>query len=188
MRHKYTSPAFVLGNRSRRETESTVVLLTPDFGLIYVRAQGLRKPGSKLAMALQTFSESEVMLVRGREGWRLTGALLVENWAGRLTFAERKRAGRVVELMQRLVRGEHSDPRLYEAVLAFVRALPGLGEDEGEAAEVLAALRILQALGVDAGSIPGEADEYSAPVLEQVAADRKAYIARVNNGIVASGL
>jgi hypothetical protein len=53
---------------------------------------------------------------------------------------------------------------------------------------VLAVLRILSALGLDAGDIPGEPQLFSASLLAEVGQNRKRYVNRVNNGIVASGL
>ncbi len=81
MRHKYASPAVVVARSPLGERAVLLTLLTGDLGLIRARAEGLRKPGAKLAHALQTFSESEVTLVRGKDGggWRapcfpITGA------------------------------------------------------------------------------------------------------------------
>jgi hypothetical protein len=90
--------------------------------------------------------------------------------------------------MQRLSHGEDAEPRLYETVLAFAEALPTLEGDSQDAAECLAALRVLHILGHDAGEIPGGFDNYGDEPLARITSDRKVYIARVNNGIVASGL
>ena len=170
------------------EASVSVALLTSEFGLVRARAQGVRKPGAKLAPALQTLAECDAILVRGKDGWRLSGALLVCNWASTLDHNARKRAGRLATLIARLMHGESADSAPFQVFRAFIAALPTLTEEEQDAAECLAALRILSSLGLDAGELPGGEGMYDDAGLAAVSADRTAYVARVNRGIAASGL
>lgn len=170
------------------EAGSLLVLLTDHLGLLTVRAAGLRKSQSKLAHALQTLSESDLMLVRGREGWRLTGAILVTPHAPILAKAARNRAARLGDLMLRLVRGESPDRELFVAYAGFVRALPTLSEEHAETAECLASLRVLRALGFDAGDSFGEPHQYDEPTLALAHSVRSDLLSRVNRGLAASGL
>lgn len=189
MRHKYETRGVVLSRTPLGESNAFITLLTPELGLVRTRAQGLRKPGAKLAAALATFAESELVLVRGREGWRLTGAVLEENWFKQLKHAaQRRRAARVSGLLLRLVVGETHDPALFQIMLGFFGALSVLPEDTHEAAEILAGLRILAVLGFDVGGISGEASVFAPPLLASIAEGRTQYIARINHGITASGL
>lgn len=189
MRHKYETRGIVLSRTPFGEANALVTLLTPELGLVRARAQSVRRPGAKLAAALATFAESSLVLVRGREGWRVAGAVLEENWFKRLSLiAPRRRASRVCGLLLRLVAGEAHDPALFPIMRGFFGALSELPEDTHEAAEMLAALRILAALGLDAGGIQGEASVFTSPVLSTVAGDRAQYVARINRGIAASGL
>jgi len=189
MRHKYETHGIVLARSPLGEANAFVTLLTPELGLVRARAQGLRRTGAKLASALATFAESSVVLVRGKEGWRLAGAVLEENWFKKLKRADaRRRAARVSGLLLRLVAGEAQDLALFPTVKGFLEALAELPEDTHEAAEMLAALRLLAALGLDAGAIPGESSEFSPDTLAKVAKGRAGYIARINHGIEASGL
>lgn len=159
------------------------------------RAQGVRRPGAKLAAALATFAESSLVLVRGKEDWRIAGAVLEENWFTRIeTASSREVAARVSGLLLRLVAGEVHDPKLFLIVRGFFEALasppfgsPDVG-DVHETAEVLAALRVLAALGLDAGEIPGEVSEFTPSLLADIREARTNYIARINRGIAASGL
>ena len=81
------------------------------------------------------------------------------------------------------------DPKLFSIIIGFFRALSTtLPEDTHEAAEVLAALRVLAALGLDAGEIPGEASEFTPSLLADIRKARTNYIARINHGIAVSGL
>jgi recombinational DNA repair protein (RecF pathway) len=198
MRHKYSTAALVLARSPLSEASSLVTLLTSEVGLVRARAQGIRKPGAKMASALQTLSEADVMLLRGKEGWRLVGALRVKDWFGVLMRPARMRAGRMSSLLLRLLSGEAADPELYTIVMEFLDALAvpreeGISLEEYErlqdAIECLAALRILHALGVDAGEMPDALDApYDRAVLLAIAENREAYIVRINRGIAASGL
>lgn len=188
MRHKYQTPAIVLARFPLGEANVSLLLLSPELGLVRARAQGARKQGAKLASSLQTLSESNVVLVRGQEGWRISGAVGVHNWNRELSPASRARAGRVAGLLLRLVKGETYDLPLYEAYRGFVSSLVELKEEEQEAAECLAALRLIHLLGHDAGDIKGTLDSYESSVLPSSLPERRAIIARINHGIAASGL
>ena len=180
MRHKYATSAIVLARSPLSEESALVTLLTGDLGLVRARAQGIRKPGAKLSAALQTLSESEVILVRGKDIWRLSGAVLKENRFQNMSRAARLRAARISGLILRLVAGESADPVLYTALNDFLEDVTSRAEDEHDAAECLAALRILRALGLDAGDEPAN--------LSEVTANRSSIILRINRGIAASGL
>lgn len=187
MQHKYRTEVLVLARHPVKEHDATVVLATPDFGIIRARTAGLRKPGSKMAAGLQTLMESNIALIRAKDGWRLAGALSLRDWSKELSFESRKRFARVSELMQRLS-GEDPEPRLYEEARSFADALSKLPEEEQDAAECLAALRVLHILGHDAGDMPGDFCNYKPDALALITGERKSYIARINNGIIASGL
>jgi hypothetical protein len=88
----------------------------------------------------------------------------------------------------RLVAGEAQDVALFPIMSGFFTALAELPAETHEAAEALAALRILAALGLDTGELPGEGSAFTPEFLAVVAADRAGYISRINRGIEASGL
>ncbi len=189
MRYKYETRGIVLARAPSGEANAFVTLITSELGLVRARAQGVRRPGAKLAAALATCAESELVLVRGKEGWRIAGAVLEKNWFARLQHSsQRARASRVSGLLLRLVVGETHDPALFPIMNGFLEALAALPEDMHEAVEVLAALRVLAALGLDAGEIPGGASEFTPSALVDIRAARTNYIARINHGITASGL
>lgn len=189
MRQNYPTEGIVLGRRPVAEESVLITVLTKDLGLIRARAQGLRKPGAKLASALQTLSESEVTTVAGRDGWRVSGAVLRTNWFRALPSASRERASRVAALILRLVPGEAADPELYRLFALFLSALATMPPEAHEALECLAVLRLLSTLGLDSGDLPGtSAEPYGVEALRQVYARRAAFVARANAGISASGL
>ncbi len=189
MRHKYETRGIVLSRTPSGEANAFVTLLTPTLGLVRARAQSVRRSGAKLSAALVTFAESDLVLVRGREGWRVVGAVLQENWFMKMEqSAPRPRAARVSGLLTRLVAGEVPEQALFPIIKGFFDALVTLPEDAHEAAEMLAALRALAALGLDAGKIHGESSAFAPALLASVEAERTEYVARINRGIIASGL
>jgi len=192
MRHKYLTPALVLARTPLAEASSLVTVVTPEFGIIRGRAQGLRKPGAKMSAGLQTFCEADVSMVRGKEGWRMTGAILAKNWANVLPKEACVRAGRVVELALRLTHGESMDTgaALFKIFTGYLAVLADAArtDDEHDAAELLAVLRVLRSLGLVADPIPGDDGQFDTETLALVHADRKSFITRINSGIEASGL
>lgn len=161
-------------------------LLTPDLGLVRALVQGVRKPSAKLGSALQTLCEADVMLVRGKEGWRLPNAVLASNWFTLLGRPARLRAGRVASLLLRLVTGESADPSLFHTYREFLSTLEALSPDEQDAAECLAALKIVRALGLDDGELPSHS--FDGASLQPIIADRRSIVTRINRGLAASGL
>ena len=178
MRHKYETRGIVLSRTPAGETNASLTLLTADVGLIRARAQGVRRSGAKLAASLTTFAESELVLVQGKEYWRVAGAVLKENWFLRLSPTSRERAGRICNLLIRFVAGETRDPSVFKIIHNFFESLALLSEDKHEAAEILAALELLAELGLDTGEIPKEIS----------IKNRASCIRRINRGIEASGL
>lgn len=189
VRHKYETRGIILARSPLGEASAFVTLLTNELGLVRARAQGVRRSGAKLAAALTTYAESRLILVRGREGWRVSGAVLETPWFERIRdAAARDAAARMSGLLVRLVAGETHDQRLFLITVRFFGALETLPEDARDVAEILAVLRILAVLGFDAGSIPGGGEVFSSEALAEVAKGRVDYVARINRGIVASGL
>jgi len=189
MRHKYETRGIILSRSPLGEANAFVTLITPSLGLVRARAQGVRQSGAKLSAALATLSESSLVLVRGKEDWRIAGAVLEENWFVRLQKpSPRARVARVSGLLLRLVGDGTRDSALFSIIVGFFKALSALPEDTHRAAEILAVLRILSVLGLDAGEIPGEVSEFSLPLLARIREKRTSYVARINRGIEASGL
>jgi recombinational DNA repair protein (RecF pathway) len=189
MRHKYATRGIVLSRSSVGEASLFTTVLTSDVGLVRALTQGVRKSGAKLASSLVTFAESELVLVYGKDGWRIAGAVADVNWFARLPHEDaRTRAARISHLILRLVGGETHDATLFPVVKEFFDALSTLPRDTHEAAEVLAALRILHALGLlEKDGLPSES-VFTTESLRTIADNRSTHIRRINEGIAASGL
>ena len=192
MRHRYDTRGIVLSRSPLGEASVFVTILTSSLGMVRARAQSVRSPGAKLAAALTTLTESSLILVRGREGWRVAGAVPEESWFIRLPdAASRERVARVIGLLLRLVAGESPDPSLFPIMRGYMDALASLPEEVHEAAEVLVVLRMLEALGLaasDESPVGGDPAEFSPALLAKISEKRAIHIARINRGISASGL
>lgn len=189
MRHKYETRGIVLARVPAGETHARLALLTEDLGIVWARAAGVRRPGGKLAASLATFVESNLVLVAGKEGWRITGAVLVENWFKRFTEPDARRcAARVAGLALRLSPGEAPNTTLLPILRNFFNAIARNSAASCEGAELVAVAGILAALGLDDEAVDPAGMSFSPAHLAHVASERERYITRINRGIAASGL
>jgi len=155
MHQIYTTPAYVLKSYSNKEANKTLVLLTKDFGLIRVIAQGIRLEKSKHRFALQDFSNVEVSLVKGRAGWRLTSAKANSNIYQEIENQDLFQVVvRIFLLLDRLIQGEEENQDLYSIIeqgIEFILENKDKNKN-GESLDVLdiecvLVLRILNNLG-----------------------------------------
>lgn len=114
----------MLAEQPQGEANKDFFLLTPDFGLVLARAQGIRLLKSKLRFHLAPYSLVVITLVRGREYWRLVGAEPLNDWE---TLTEKptelKLVAKVFTLVKKFVRGEGEQVKLFsdlEAAVSFL--------------------------------------------------------------------
>ncbi|HET9641678.1 MAG TPA: recombination protein O N-terminal domain-containing protein [Candidatus Paceibacterota bacterium] len=188
MRHRYDTRGIILARSPLGEASAVVTVLSPELGLVRARAQGLRRSGAKLSAALATFSESSLILVRGKEGWRVAGAVLDRNWLKALPTEARPFAARIAGLLVRLAPSDAKDEALFPAFRGYLETLGACAASLYEAAEILAALRALVILGFDNGADLPPLSDLSKRHLERIQSERASYVARVNRGIAASEL
>lgn len=72
---KYTTNALILDIYNVGENDLLIKVFTFDFGLIFAMAKSARKVESKLKMHLKKNRYVSITVVRGREMYRLTGAV-----------------------------------------------------------------------------------------------------------------
>lgn len=120
MHHIYKTKAVVLSSSDFKEADKQLILLTEDFGLIKVTAQGTRKIESKLRPSIQDFSLTNVALVKGKAGWRLTNAQIEYSIKTRISNQKLFKAiSRTFSLIERFVLGESEDD-LFFIVFKFL--------------------------------------------------------------------
>lgn len=184
----YHTPGLVLGARGVGESNSLLTIFTRELGMIEASAQAVREVKSKLRFSLREFSFSELSLVRGKQGWRITSAILDTNLSdscgpGTETLSC---AARVSGLLQRLVAGEEKNEQLFDMVTSALRFLSkeGLVGEELANAECVAVLSILHELGYvqdDAAFQPfiGRV-EWNREIIQSIAPLRSRVIAQIN--------
>jgi recombinational DNA repair protein (RecF pathway) len=148
----YHTEGFILDSYENGEADRVFRIFTRDFGMIYAKATGIRKESSKLCGHLQTFSLSEISLVRGRDLWRITSAREIMNlhrsFGDSLEFIGTLES--VFRLLFKMVYGEEKNEPLYEHLSNFCNYYiksGGLLKDEIKTAEKLLLSKILFSLG-----------------------------------------
>lgn len=150
MHHIYHTDAFVLGSRPSGEDSKTLFLYTRELGLVFAKAQGLRKLSSRLRYILQDMSRVHVDLVKGKEIWRVTTAAPAHAHERRLSGEAERILSRIHALLLRLVAGEEASDELFgllERTHLLLREGPERTKEDYRALELLSVARILMTLG-----------------------------------------
>lgn len=185
----YHVVGLVLGHLAHGESNRLYQVLTPDFGLIRVLAQGVRLEKSKLRYNLQTYHFVELDLVRGREYWRLTGALKIGS-ANSSQIAFFRKLGLV---LLRLIHGEEANMLIFNDLKrAWDLLLEKPAGNESEDLEIFILVRLLANLGYlasseDSVSILANQDFTWADV-SAISQKREVLIRVINASFLSSGL
>lgn len=192
MHHIYHTDAFVLASRPVGEDSKTLVLFTRELGLLYARAQALRKISSKLRFTLQDFSRASVDLVRGKEIWRVTTAIPVDTQRDILRDTDKEQiVARIYALVVRMCSGEEPNPEVFTALENLsVLLTRSASPDASRSVELFTVARILISLGyLDRAALP-ESGEGIAEIPEHFSDPdyRKNILMRINAALAASQL
>ncbi|OJI09519.1 MAG: hypothetical protein COV08_00710 [Candidatus Vogelbacteria bacterium CG10_big_fil_rev_8_21_14_0_10_49_38] len=183
----YETRGLVLGWRNFGEANRFYQILTPDFGLVRVAAQGVRQEKSKFRYQLNGFL-IELVLIRGREYWRLVGAKTIGATANRAQINFNRRMGLV---LSRLLQGEEAGHRIFDDLcLAWDWLGPGRGSLA--VAEIFCLVRLLSELGYLAASdrtaLILATPDFNRALVDKIEADRSNLISIINDSLAASGL
>lgn len=123
MHHIYHTEGFILGSSASGEANRSFRIFTKELGLIKASAQGVRYLKSKLRYSLHDYSFAELSLVRGKEFWRVTGAIKRQNVYEALRNDQEVLAvfARVFSLLDRLLSGEEQNLGLFDYLREAVR-------------------------------------------------------------------
>jgi recombinational DNA repair protein (RecF pathway) len=142
----YDTRAIVADSWPYKDASRRLLVYSQDIGRILVRAQAVRKLDSKLAAAVQRYSESQLELVYGKSGWRLVGAHPHTNFY----FTTQNGADavvRTINLLTHLVPAQQPDRRLYALTINGLFALQSVDTDMLDLVETLFVFRLLAHLG-----------------------------------------
>ena len=187
----YTTKALIL-KRIPYDTNVSYLLYTKEMGLISALATGVRKSESKLRYALQEYSLVEVSLVKGRNTWRLTSAILETNfYLSAIEGSAREVIARICTQIVRLVAGQEKDEQLFESVVGGLTELVKSSVASVSSVEILVMLRMLHILGYvseveDAVCVPYIS--YSEDVIHRITQSKQVFVAHINKGLRESQL
>lgn len=184
---KYHTEALVLGSREHGESDRVYELYTKDFGLVRARAVSVRVERSRLRYALSHYALSNLSFVRGKNGWKITGAAQCRVLSG----VSADVFARVARLVVRLVSGEEANKYLFSTLADAHRCLSESGERCGTV-ELLCAARVLFSLGYVSANALGTAlfthTAYETEQLSEAEHMREVLLASVNRAITESQL
>ncbi len=194
---QYQTQAFVLGSDASGEHSRRLTLLTRELGLVSALAQGLRKENSKLRFSLQPLSHASIVLVRGKETWRVTGAMESEHLWLLLkdTPASHALIARLMTLCRRMLHGEEENAPLFDVLsgcVSFLSENQSLTESELLTVEAITAARILHLLGYvrseeKFGSLFQTSDIVPG-LIESITKERPSLLRTINSSLKASHL
>lgn len=75
MYHFHHTEAIVIATRPLKESDRRLRLFTREFGVVTATATGVRSLQSKLRYALQPYMLVTLVMVHGKQGWRVTNAV-----------------------------------------------------------------------------------------------------------------
>lgn len=148
----YTTEGLIIESRIFGESNKIYFILTRDFGLIRATAQGVCKIESKQKFGLQTLSFSKISLVKGRDIWKITSAISMENVFLNLKGDKNKLNVflRIVSLIRKLLVEEEKEPIFFdvvESLYKFLKTENSNNRDKLSSAELLTVMKILHASG-----------------------------------------
>lgn len=146
MHHIHRTKALVLSSFPFGEAGKVLSLLTEDFGVIRVNAQGTRKIQSKLRQSIQDFSLSRVAMVYGKKGWILTNASIIQNYYHDFTKEQIEMISRVFSLVERMIPDEAEQQTVFNMVLEMLDFVKEK-HDNLENVEIMTVLKIMNELG-----------------------------------------
>lgn len=75
----YETEAFILELKNIKDYDQKIFVFTKDFGFLWLNVSGSRREKSKQKSFIQLLSYSKIFLVKGKNGYRITGGELLEN-------------------------------------------------------------------------------------------------------------
>lgn len=155
----------VVGRASAGEGSMRALIYTDALGLVQAMAKSGREERSKLRAHLTTGTQGTFVLIKGANGWRVTGATGCRNAHFITTDSVRQTSiARVLALVRQLVHGEGAHDGLFEALDEFFT----LGDERRAVGRIMVALGYLTS--------------------EDLKAPPETLTLAINRGLAASGL
>ncbi len=190
MYQTYISEALVCGKSDSQTADRSFLLFTREAGMLYAHAKSVREERSKQRYALQECSHIRVTLVRGKVGWKITGAEAIQNFYTQTETREARTFLRnTIRLLRRVIQGETAHSHIFDDVIS---ACAVSGNHSHTKLENILALRILHSLGYIAPTPMTESFLHSAMPYDAVGslneADEKKCTDLINTALIESHL
>jgi len=188
MHHVHITDGIVLAKRPVGEADTLQFVLTRELGLVRASARSTRVLRSKLRYGLEPLTAARYSFVRGRREWRLVQVAEPTNLFSAAAPEARAAAGRVSQLLLRLVHGQEPHERLYQDVADGFAAL--LTHD-ASATEVVLVLRVVAHLGYlphTEALAPFVDGQFSVELSAQALQQRGLLVRAINKSLQATGL
>jgi DNA repair protein RecO len=141
----YITEAIVCGVTDSQTSDRSYLLFTREAGMVYAHAKSVREERSKHRYSLQECSYARVTLVRGKSGWRITGAEPLDNFYARTHSREARAFIRnILILIRRFIQGETAHENIFDEV---VFACTHVEKYNPRKLELVLSLRMLEKLG-----------------------------------------
>lgn len=132
--------ALILDRVPYGETDRLYTVLTLERGLVRARARGAAKPLAKVRPHLESFGAADIMLVRGRAGYLLVSAELIEplripSFSGQLLAMSARRT------LARILREHLPERAIFEGLTRYFQELSAYQSEENESVLRSAELR-----------------------------------------------
>lgn len=189
----FVSDGVILSKRAAGEANVLVSILTKELGIVRAHARSARAEKSKLRYALEPLTCARFTFVRGKHEWKLVGAENALHVFSSAPAPRRRAAGRIIQLLSRLVHGEERVPQLYKNLAdGFLYLARAVDDTDAESIECVIVLRILAHLGYLPKTrelLPFiEADFFSMELAAQAARSRALLIRTINESLGMTGL
>lgn len=148
----YSTEGVVLKKIDSGEADALITLYTKEFGKMRAIAQGIKKPGAKLKGHLEMLNCVRVGFVFGRNGERLTQAILLDYWPNmKSDFIRLSLASYVSALFDRHCMPGEKDPLLWDLLMRSFTFIEGniFSREEGKKFLILFDRQLLAVLGYE---------------------------------------
>lgn len=131
MDYKYTG--IILGKRDIGEADRIYSIYTLEAGKIQAKAIGVRKPGAKLAGALENFTLADISVVKKQGMGKITGSITENNFSGlKGNFDALALVFEAVKIFDQLVGLEEKDKKFFNLLLEYLETVDNAASDDQE--------------------------------------------------------
>lgn len=137
MNYKYTG--IILDKKDVGETDRIYTIYTSESGKIRVLAKSVRKSNAKLAGFLENFNLAEIFIAKSQGMGKITGSLVINNFSKmRKNLEAIENVFRSVEVLNKLIKDENNDPKIFELLKEYLETINNLnGYEENHKLEII---------------------------------------------------